>query len=538
MSSDVEHELENTNSLDLGAVARALLRLSSVDAPRTRFMALVGDVLLAHTRAASVDLCLRDDAHFYCVCASRHSVGNDADADVTVAWCDGSEPGRCAAALRGELTCVGPLVSRPPDRFEARDAGSEAASLQPFSGAASEKGLLLVQGDAADLLALESEDLYASLAEVVGEAVALHARLRRSHAREEESRVLHRIFRLVSNVDLSADAVLERVVGLLPEAFAHPDRVAARIVIDGRQYVSKAEWPDAPAVSRELRVGGEVRGAVELTFETRDVEEPMSDTHAGRLLSETARHVAALVARMDHADELSHKQMERHSERLATIGTLASNLAHDLNDPLSTVSGFAELLKKEDGLSERGRIDLERISTASKHAQEIVHCLLLLARRSSAGYRIVNMNGVVDDAIALVEHRCRERDVEVIRELAVDLPDVQGDPVQLCQVVINLMRNAVHAMPEGGQLTLTTRPDERGVSLAIRDTGSGMSDEVRARIFDPFFTTKNASDGTGLGLAIVQDIVTLHGGKVEVESSNASGTCMIVRLPVHPGGRW
>jgi signal transduction histidine kinase len=418
-----------------------------------------------------------------------------------------------------------------------RALGPNVLSLTPFAIDSQATGMMLVRGGVEQHIAPESREIYDSLAELVGTAVALQHAFRENSARARESKTLSRVSRLVATASAPVDAVLQRVAEILPRAYPEARGAVARVTVDGCEHGSSGDWSDRRCVAREIRVAGQVRGTVELAFcALLGADEP-SEADVGRVLGETARHVASLLLRAELEEEKSTHSMLRHSERLATISTLASNLAHDLNDPLATVSGFAELLKKEPEISERGRSDLARISAASHHAQDIVRCLLLLARRSASSHRMLSLNRVVEEALSLVEHRCLERNVAVEARLDGQLPRIHGDPVQLCQVVINLMRNAVQAMPGGGRLTLSTATENEHVTLAVEDTGVGMSDEIRARIFDPFFTTKDASDGTGLGLAIVQDVVSLHGGDVEVQTGRGAGTRMVVRLPLGQTGQ-
>ena len=230
----------------------------------------------------------------------------------------------------------------------------------------------------------------------------------------------------------------------------------------GASMARRGGGSDRRRVVREVRVPrtSPRHGGVGASTALRHADGP-SDAEVGRVLGETARHVAAFLLRTELEEEKSAHSLLRHSERLATISTLASNLAHDLNDPLATVSGFAELLKKEPEISERGKKDLERISSASRHAQDIVRCLLLLARGSASEPPLLSLNRVVQEAISLVEHRCASATWRSRRDLDGQLPRIQGDPVQLCQVVINLMRNAVQAMPDGGKLTLSHRHRRR-----------------------------------------------------------------------------
>jgi len=157
---------------------------------------------------------------------------------------------------------------------------------------------------------------------------------------------------------------------------------------------------------------------------------------------------------------------------------------------------------------------------------------MVFARQAPPRKILVNLNKVIDDGIYFLESRCAKAGIELIRELAPDLPEITADPSQLHQILINLIVNSIQAMPAGGKLTIKTRSLEGEVSLSVEDTGSGMSGDVLKKIFIPFFTTKDVHEGTGLGLSVVHGIVSGHGGNIRVESKVGIGTRFEIILPI------
>ena len=145
---------------------------------------------------------------------------------------------------------------------------------------------------------------------------------------------------------------------------------------------------------------------------------------------------------------------------------------------------------------------------------------------------LINLNKVVEEGLYLFESRCMKEGIELVRDLSPDLPEVHADPSQLNQVLVNLVINAVQAMPSGGRLTLRTLHDKDHISLIVEDTGTGMDGEVLKKIYTPFFTTKDVGQGTGLGLPVVHGIVTSHGGSINVESNVNQGTRFEIQLPL------
>jgi signal transduction histidine kinase len=188
---------------------------------------------------------------------------------------------------------------------------------------------------------------------------------------------------------------------------------------------------------------------------------------------------------------------------------------------------------KSDGIPNGVRRDLDQIVTASLHAREIVKKLMLFSRQTPPRKSSVDLNRIVEEGLSLLATRCAEGGIDVVRHLAVDLLPVWADPVQIQQIVVNLLVNAMQALPGSGRITVATREDGGGARLVVEDTGCGMAVDVKERIFDPFFTTKDVGEGTGLGLSLVHGIVTAHGGSIEVESCVGRGSRFEIHLPRH-----
>jgi two-component system NtrC family sensor kinase len=227
------------------------------------------------------------------------------------------------------------------------------------------------------------------------------------------------------------------------------------------------------------------------------------------------------------------------AEKLATVGQLVSGVAHELNNPLTSIAGLAEFLleQKEWGPGDRGHLRV--IHEQAERAGRIVRNLLTFARKGPADRAPVDLNDVLQRTLLLVGHDLRLADVAVTRELAADLPAVVGDRHELQQVVLNLVTNAMQAL--GGvaadrprAITVTTWADEQ-IHLRVADTGPGIPDGIRPHLFTPFFTTKAPGHGTGLGLSICFSIVQTHGGRLEVERP-AAGAAFRVDLPRAPAG--
>jgi len=236
------------------------------------------------------------------------------------------------------------------------------------------------------------------------------------------------------------------------------------------------------------------------------------------------------------AQRLAESRLLR-SARLAAVGEMAAGVAHELNNPLTTVSGFVELALEDLPVESPLRIDLELVLREAQRARSVVRRMLDFSRPVDDVRGPTNLNELMRDVLALVNHQIRTRGVEICPEFCPDLPEVIVDPNQIKQVLLNLIHNAIQAMPNGGSLFLRTgsqmREGRRWVIAAVHDTGVGISPENLDRIYEPFFTTQPVGSGTGLGLSISYSIITDHGGFMEVDSIQAEGSCFTIYLPLN-----
>lgn len=246
---------------------------------------------------------------------------------------------------------------------------------------------------------------------------------------------------------------------------------------------------------------------------------------------------------------IKHQELERQyiqSQKLESVGLLAGGVAHDLNNLLSPILGYAEILASDLGFGDPRRESAEKIMSAGRRATDLIRQLLAFSRKQDLEFRSLHLNGLINDFSNLLRRTMRE-DIEFTLKQVDQLPAVKADVGQLEQVLMNLLVNAQDAMPEGGTLTIETSTMELDdqsavqfesmnpgcyVVLSVTDTGCGMDAETCGRIFEPFFTTKGVDKGTGLGLSTVYGIIRQHSGDIQVESTPEKGTTFKVYLPV------
>jgi len=222
--------------------------------------------------------------------------------------------------------------------------------------------------------------------------------------------------------------------------------------------------------------------------------------------------------------------------KLAAVGEMAAGVAHELNNPLTTVTGFSELVYEDLPEDSPHRQELLMVMQEARRASSVVRRLLDFARQGEPNRASLDINEVVNDVIALTRHLIQTNNVALILELDRSLPWVSMDMNQMKQVLLNLIHNGLQAMPTGGEMHVRTFPGTREnrqwVVMAVRDTGTGMSSEDQEHIFEPFFTTKGNRGGTGLGLSVTYNIVADHGGTIEVLSESGQGSVFEVWLPL------
>jgi len=248
--------------------------------------------------------------------------------------------------------------------------------------------------------------------------------------------------------------------------------------------------------------------------------------------------ISLRVREAGHTIERQKEELETANQRLlqaaklASVGELASGMAHEINNPIGIILGRTDyILATQDGLSAEAKEDLRVVRSQAERVASTVRSLLTFARPSPLSVQRVDLAQLVDEAVKLEVPRCRTAAVEIKCSSSGKIPSIQGDPDRLQQVLINVMNNAIDAMPQGGRLGISLANGGSQVVVDISDTGKGITEEDQARIFDPFFTTKPAGKGTGLGLAVSYGIIRDHGGEILVSSLPGRGSTFSIVLP-------
>lgn len=520
---------------------------ASRELPRAMYLRTVGEALHHLFAADTVELWLREGVrHLRC----RSLAGSDGDVAFTTSFGETvARAGRTASTasprslaemaerllLDGERRSDGGVRRVPRQRVVRRRDRQASAALVPLVDGPNTIGLLCLQRHGGAPFEVTEVETLEHLAPVLGTALADQQAQAALRERVKELTCLYGITQVADRPEIGLPELVQGIADLLPPAWQYPGVCRARIVLDGRHYLT-ADFAEGPhRQTADIVVNARCRGHVEVIY-TQDAPELFEGPFLKEerdLIVAVAAQLALIVERREAGEERSRLQDQlRHADRLATIGQLAAGVAHELNEPLGNILGFAQLAAKAPELGEGVRRDLEKIVAATLHAREVVRKLMLFARQTPPMTAPVDLNQMVEHGLFFLEARCAKQAIQLRRELTPSLPAIKADPSQLQQVLVNLVVNALQAMPTGGMLTVATRRADGSVVLVVEDTGVGMTDEVKAKAFLPFFTTKDIDQGTGLGLSVVHGIVSAHGGSIAFDSEVGKGARFEVRFPV------
>lgn len=284
--------------------------------------------------------------------------------------------------------------------------------------------------------------------------------------------------------------------------------------------------------SHVVYVGQKRIGCLAVVFD-RDVEPAYGD---GEVLGIIAAGIGAEEMRMNYIrQDLELKERMFVSEKMAALGTLVAGVAHEINNPLTSVLGYVDLIRRSTSL-EQCKQDVETLGQEARRCAKVAQDLLVFSRASKTPEKSeCNLNHVVEDMMELYKYQFRQAAIRVETKLDPGLPHILANAHRMQIVVVNLFVNAIHALEHrAGNRVLsvsTTRGEDR-VVLTLRDNGNGIPREHLTRIFEPFFTTKEVGKGTGLGLSICYGIVEEHGGNIRAESEEAGGTTFVIEIPI------
>jgi two-component system, NtrC family, sensor kinase len=275
-----------------------------------------------------------------------------------------------------------------------------------------------------------------------------------------------------------------------------------------------------------------VAGIYKFRLETRANGRAVVNASIAPLVGKNGARLGRLILLDDITQRVRLEEQMVQTEKLTSLGLLAAGVAHEVNTPLAVISNYIQMLAKQIPADDPRQQTIERIVKQTFRASEIVNNLLNFSRTGAAELIEVDINSVLEETLALVQHPLKTAQVNVVKNYKQELPAVLGSITRLQQVFLNLFMNARDAMPQGGMLEVRTLANNGSVAIEVTDTGAGIPPENLQRIFDPFFTTKATGKGTGLGLSVSYGIIKEHAGKVDVRSTPGKGTSFRLEFPV------
>jgi two-component system NtrC family sensor kinase len=447
-----------------------------------------------------------------------------------------------------------PVLITSKSSFFMRDDRHQAEYASPFGFGGRTKGALIVAFDNRE----ECDDTVCRLVDAAAQQAALAAHISSLYqaARDVSASLTIEVERRTAEVEAQR-RFIEAIIDGLPLSLYAIDRNYEIVAWNRNRELGQLGIPR-----------GSVMGKNIFSVLTRQKRELLESEFAGvfttgqiqRIEHETAtangiKHwlISKIPMWIDRSGEVSHvitigedisarveaNRAVARAEKLAAIGRLAAGVVHEINNPLATISACAEALEsrvKEGAFSDSVALEdlreyLGLIRSEAFRCKSITNGLLDFSHTRAAEHAPLDLGNVISSATRLVTHQQRGEGIEFMIESAENLPRVSGDAGQLQQAIIALATNAVDAMPEGGQLRITTASDGSRVFVEVSDTGAGIAPENVPKIFEPFFTTKEVGEGTGLGLAVCYGILTEHGGTLDVQSTVGVGTTFTITLP-------
>ncbi|MFD1160929.1 sensor histidine kinase [Hwangdonia seohaensis] len=334
-----------------------------------------------------------------------------------------------------------------------------------------------------------------------------------------------------ANAELLQDTI-KAIARSLKKGFQYPDKTV--ITITSGEFSARTGKcsEDAVAIQSDISIFNEVQGEIKACLNGSELEKDSFLKEEQLLLDNVALKVGNLLEHIEiQKREASLKRQMEHAGRLSILGEITAGIAHELNTPLANILGFAELLKTDLKDNKTGLVDLDKIIQNAIFSREVVKKLMFFACEMPQEMKRVNIIPNIKNAIHLLDATFRKEQVKYVVKIEDDELWLRADPIQLTQIIFNLLMNAIYFSPKDGLVTVEALQNKKEVILKISDEGKGFTPEALEKVFQPFFTTKPTGDGSGLGLSVVHGIVASHKGTVTAQNNPNKGAIFTITLP-------
>ena len=351
--------------------------------------------------------------------------------------------------------------------------------------------------------------------------------LNQLNERVKELTCLYALSKITADLSKPFEERMNQFLKIIPTGWQHPEKLKVYLEIDGLKFGNKIALSKGQFST--IEVENKTRGTVRVSYPENLEQNIGYLVEEQQLLNQIANEIGVLKFRYEQKEkERILNEKLRTEDRLHVLAEVTAGVAHELNTPLGNILGFSELLKKSL-VNKQHLEDLDRIITSTLNAREIVKKLMFFSCEMPSNFKLINVNDVIKSSIQLLKLQLKEKNITLIEKLDNKIPTTKGDEVQLTQVFLNLILNAIAASDKGSELEVSTNHSEKHIHIEFKDFGKGIPTNLKEKIFQPFYTTKTT--GTGLGLAVVHGIIQGHNGQIDFDSTEDQGTTFKVMIP-------
>lgn len=334
-----------------------------------------------------------------------------------------------------------------------------------------------------------------------------------------------------SNEEL-LDDTLKAVTFSLKKAFQYPDKTVVTFNMDTLTISSDENLEYELKIQSDVKIFNKIKGELTAGVKSVNSKELNFLKEEQLLLDNVALKVGNMLERIEiNKNEASLKRQMERADRLSILGEITAGIAHELNTPLANILGFAELLKTDLENNKKALADLDKIIQNTIFSREVVKKLMFFACEMPQEMKRVNIIPKIKNAINLLDATFRKEQVKYIVKIEDEELWLRADPIQLTQIIFNLLMNAIYFSPKDGLVTIEALQTKKDVILKISDEGEGFTPDALEKVFQPFFTTKPTGDGSGLGLSVVHGIVASHKGNIKAQNNPNKGAIFTITLP-------
>lgn len=352
--------------------------------------------------------------------------------------------------------------------------------------------------------------------------------------RIKELNCIYEISSLSANRKSSVEHKLQSVCNCVALAWKYSSDATAEISALEANYVSAPVPYKTVSLVEPITLDDMELGYIRIHYPAEKYSQTDFLPEEIKFLQKVSQEVSGILERYIHheKEEMLKRSVER-TDRMSILGEITAGIAHELNTPLGNILGFSQLIT-DSAENEQVLRDAKKITNSAIYAREVVKKLMFFSCEMPTQIESSSINLIVNDALTLLKPSLHNAGVEVIFTPDSKNPFGRFDPIQITQLVFNLMINAIYASAKGDEIEVKIKSSQKILTLEISDQGTGIPEEIRSKIFEPFFTTKPFGEGSGLGLSVVHGIVRSHGGTIHFSSDKESGTTFNITLPLRP----